>query len=150
MGGLVGFTRHAPHQRPTHMPRTSTLSASVVLQAFPWLSFPVCRVSGLSCLLSLVCPVLFRPLFCPLSVLSCFCLSSVCPCLSVSIGVCLSAPCVCGALRLKEFHMCASFRVCNCNVQAQRKGMFGYVHLQPSVILRVLEERAQVSRPERW
>ena len=90
-----------PHAPPAHTPRTSTHSVSVVLQALPCLSFPVCRVSVL---LSVVC------LPCLLSVLFCFCLAfvfclsilflsflrlSVCPSvcvylsLTVAVGVCL-------------------------------------------------------------
>ena len=50
--------------------------------------------------------------------------------------------------RTKESNMCASFRVFN--LQAQWKWMLGYVHLQPTVILRVVWVRAQMLGPERW
>ena len=50
--------------------------------------------------------------------------------------------------RTKESNMCASFRVLN--LQAQWKWMLGYVHLQPTVILRVVWVRAQMLGPERW
>ena len=63
----------------------------------------------------------------------------VCECLCL----CLSVP-VCSC---EESNMCVSLRIFN--VQAQRKWMLGYVHLQPPMILSVLKERA-VSRPESW
>ncbi len=50
--------------------------------------------------------------------------------------------------RAKESNMCASFLVSN--LQAQCKWMLGYVHLQPTVILRVVWVRAWVLGPEGW
>ena len=50
--------------------------------------------------------------------------------------------------RTKESNMCASFRVLK--LKAQWKWMLGYVHLQQTVILRVVWVRAQVLGPERW
>ncbi len=50
--------------------------------------------------------------------------------------------------RVKECNLCASFRVLN--LHAQWKWMLGYVHLQPTVILRVVCIRAQMLGPERW
>ena len=78
--------RRAP---PAHTPRTSTPSVSVVLRAFPCLSFPVCRASLISCLslCELFC-------FCLASVLS-LVFFSVCPSLCPSLCVCLYVcPCL--------------------------------------------------------
>ena len=50
--------------------------------------------------------------------------------------------------RTKESNMCASFRVLN--LQMRWKWMLRSVHLQPTVIFRVVWIRAQALRPERW
>ena len=80
----VSLTTHltgGPHAPPAHTPRTSTLSVSNVLQAFPCLSLSVASlISCLSCsvsalLLSSVCPDLFVSFF------------SVCPSLCLLVPV---------------------------------------------------------------
>ena len=146
--GCRCFARHAPP--PAHTPRTSTALCLCRLVEHSFVSRFLSFASLISCLSRVSCLLSVLFYFCLASVLCLSCLVSVsflcaslCLCQCLSLSCRLSVP-VCSC---EEFDMCASFRVFN--VQAQRMLMLGHVHLQPSAMLRMLEERAQVSRPER-